>query len=176
MPTLTFYRPQASPLSIKLTPRANGERLHLVNQIGDQFALSGSIEDWRRFIAEIEPYLASEPGILRDDPVAYNLISLADVAGADEPMAKYLVYQKFLNSPQLQSIAADLPADWKKLPAQPVDDVDVLTPHLSELIGSDGQPVRGAQTRAAEILGFPQTGGSYRKRIVEALEGLRVAA
>jgi len=166
---LVIRRPDAAPFAAALAPRQIGGSLYLV---GTDIALSGSPDDWRALVAALEPYLTSEPGVLTDLPESYSLITAADIAATDDAAGRYLVYQKFLASPVLRSFAADLPADWKRPPAQITGSAALLAPYRSELIGPDGRPVRGAQTRVAEILGFPQTGGSYRAQILEALEGL----
>jgi hypothetical protein len=179
MANLVIRRPAAAPFAAALAPRQIGGSLYLV---GTDIALSGSVDDWLDLVAAIEPYLTSEPGVLTDLPESHtrSVITAADIAAADDATARYLVYQKFLATPVLRDVAELLPADWKRPPtsvnASAAVDPALLSPYRSELIGPDGRPVRGAQTRVAEILGFPQTGGSYRAQILAALEGLRVAA
>lgn len=94
------------------------------------------------------------------------------------------VISYFEQSPVLQSLTADVRNVLQPLVEQAAadgrdraeSDLDRLRPLTAELLDEAGQVRYGAQSRIAEILELPATGGSYRRRILQALAGLKRAA
>jgi hypothetical protein len=142
-----------------------------------------------------EPVLATFNYTGHRHPSGYVLEDLP----VNNPLeAWYILFKRFEHSqarmdleeipePYLAEIKARLKAEAKKSvdePHQPGARQE--DPHLAgdlatvkekleveQLLTPEGEEIRGAQTRIKEALKFPNTGGSYRGRILNVLDALR---
>lgn len=105
-------------------------------------------------------------------------------AGTDWPTPE-MVINKFRNSPNLRPMLADVEAVLRPMIAAErdragvdgggqlaADVLAVLKVHDVGALIIDGKPVRGAQSRIAEVLAIT-TGGAHRKRILAVLRALQ---
>lgn len=110
------------------------------------------------------------------------------VMGDLESLPAYRQYQllidRFSNSREdMSDLVMDLMDDYRRLTGQRYEgavqsnnqlqqDLKTLKPHLARLI-ANGELARGWQSRIAEILDLPNSGGSFRKRILADGHALR---
>lgn len=104
----------------------------------------------------------------------------------DQPPYKRLelLIERFSNSKEdMSDLVMDLMDDYKRLTgrryeavaqseSQLQQDLIILKPHMAKLIAG-GELARGWQSRVAEYLDLPNTGGAFRKRILAAGHTLR---
>ena len=120
-------------------------------------------------------------------PVANPLeqeITVQDLSHLPAARKLELLIDRFSNSREdMSDLVMDLMDDYRRLtgqryegavqPANQVQqDLALLKPHLSRLLAG-GELVRGWQSRIAEILKLPNSGGSFRKRILANGHALR---
>lgn len=179
--TIYLKQPQRPPVAIRLDTGEHGNNGYLTIQDGSSifFQIGGNREELARQLRHIANSL--EPQTVAETRPRLQPTNTQSWAW----LTPNVVIQYFEQSPVLSPYADNVRAALNQIePLQAelpppsggpggTSDADLLRPHRAELLDEAGQPIYGAQTRVAELLKFPGTGGSYRRRILEALEALR---
>lgn len=125
--------------------------------------------------------------LFRLQPVAEAMgrnITVRDLDGLPPYKRLELLIERFSNSKEdMSDLVMDLMDDYKRLTgrryeavaqseSQLQQDLIILKRHMARII-VDGELTRGWQSRIAEYLDLPNTGGAFRKRILAAGHSLR---
>lgn len=181
--TIYLKQPQRPPVAIRLDTSEYGHNGYLTVQTVQEssifFQIGGNREELARQLRHIANSL--EPKTVAKTRPRLQPTNAQGWAW----LTPDVVIQYFEQSPMLSPYADDVRAALNQIepPAEQLPppsggpggttDADLLRPHVAELLNEAGQPIYGAQTKVADLLELPGTGGSYRRRILEALEALR---
>lgn len=112
-------------------------------------------------------------------------ITIRDLEGIPPYKKIELLIERFSNSREdMSDLVMDLMDDYKRLTGRRYEavmqsesqlnqDVKTLKVYIAKIISANGELVRGWQSRIAEYLDLPNTGGAFRKRILSAGHALR---
>lgn len=179
-----------------------GENFYIRLQTADglDMQLGASAQDFisalEPMLIEMKARIGQSPGVLAGEMETrneafyrqFNLITINDLTDQMTPGEKWaLLIERFKNSDQMNEEVELFKEMYKRATGQDYDNrsiyqsrnggrgadpLAVLRRHAADLLDDDGAPKWGAQQRVAELLGFPNTGGAFRQKIVGLLSRL----
>lgn len=191
---------QPAPATIEHIGYGRGQYLRIRTADGLDFSLGGDVQTWLDLLT---PILADLRSVAGHDPSPtaavmehrqvmierhFSNITIQDITAEMTPAEKWdVLIRRFEGSPQMEAevelfkeqyrqAAGRKWGDEPELYQSRNDDLRTIIPHVADLLDDDGQPVWGAQSKVADLLGLPGTGGSYRRRIKDTITKLQKVA
>lgn len=188
------------PATIEHIGYGPAQYLRIKTADGLDVSLGGNIKTWLDLLTPIVADLRSMAGYDPSPTAAmmeyrqqtieqhFSRLTIDDITAEMTTAEKWdVLIRRFEHSPQMSDIILAFKDEFQRASGRKWDDdpelyhsrnddLRTVIPHVADLLDERGEPVWGAQSKIANLLGLPGTGGSYHRKIQAVLAKLQKVA